>query len=293
MAARRLRDRATAGDDDADAGSGSESWLRPQSVVFTLLAEHLLKRERAVFSGSFIEILGRLGIGEHATRSTLARMASRGLLARQRDGRKIYFAMTPRCRTILEGGRDRIWRDGAVNAARAERWTLLAFSLPEAWQRQRYELRVRLTWAGFGPLQPGVWLAPAEVDVSDVLAELELTQRAQVFHAAPAAPTDAASVIRETFDLATLAERYRGFLATWSDAQRTTTDDPLSLTLRLSTQWLRILRDDPRVPVRLLPDDWPAIEAQELFRGLHARHRRASEALARRLLDTISAPTAT
>jgi phenylacetic acid degradation operon negative regulatory protein len=66
-------------------------WLRPQSIVFTLLAEHLLDRDLAVFSGSFIEVLERVGIGEHATRATLTRMAERGLLERQRHGRKIYF----------------------------------------------------------------------------------------------------------------------------------------------------------------------------------------------------------
>jgi hypothetical protein len=40
------------------------------------------------------------------------------------------------------------------------RWTLLSFTLPEFWQRQRHELRTRLLWAGFGPLQGGLWIAP-------------------------------------------------------------------------------------------------------------------------------------
>jgi phenylacetic acid degradation operon negative regulatory protein len=49
---------------------------------------------------------------------------------------------------------------GAVNRHWDGRWTLLSFTLPESWQRQRHELRIRLLWAGFGPLQGGLWIAP-------------------------------------------------------------------------------------------------------------------------------------
>ena len=73
---------------------------------------------------------------------------------------------------------------------------------------------------------------------------------------------------------------------TWQHRNARTESDALVLTLRLSTEWLRIIREDPRVPVHLLPPHWPAIEAQRLFRSLHGSHRKASEALANKLLDT-------
>lgn len=265
-----------------------ESWLRPQSVVFTLLAEHLLDdRQRALFSGSFIEVLGRLGISEHATRSTLARMARRGLLERSRRGRKIYFRMTPRCAAILEDGRRRIWQTGAINREKPGAWTLLAFSLPEEWRRERYDLRARLTWAGFGPLQSGVWLAPAEVEIGPIVSELELGEYVRAFQVRPLPPADPASLIRAAFDLDALAERYRAFSAYWERHAHAAAPDALVLTLRLSTQWLRIIRHDPRVPVQLLPENWPAIGAQRLFRALHGAQRARAEALARELLETI------
>ena len=262
------------------------SWLRPQSVVFTLLAEHLLGKSRGVFSGSFIDVLGRVGISEHATRSTLARMASRGLLARTRRGRKIYFAMTPRCVAILEDGWRRIWEIGAVNREQNADWTLLAFSLPEAWRRERYDLRSRLTWAGFGSLQNGMWLAPAPVDISPIVGELELAGHVWAFRVRALPPSAPASVIRATFDLDALARRYREFARYW-ERRAEAQPDALVLSLRLSTQWLRIIRADPRVPVQLLPEDWPAISAQQLFRSLHGAHRKRAQALARELLDTI------
>jgi phenylacetic acid degradation operon negative regulatory protein len=259
--------------------------MRPQSVIFTLLAEHLLDTDAGLFSGSFIEVLGRIGIGEHATRSTLARMARRGLLVGQRKARKTYFRMTPRCTAILEDGRHRIWHMGAVNTAEVAHWTLLTFSLPEAWRQKRDDLRARLTWAGFGPLQNGAWLAPSEIDVRPIVSELQLEQHVRAFHVQPAPPTDAAAVIRDAFDLAALAERYRAFSRAWERPSKRLRDEPLVLTLRLSTEWLSIIRDDPRVPVQLLPKDWPAITAQQLFRGLHGATLPDAQQQARELLD--------
>jgi phenylacetic acid degradation operon negative regulatory protein len=270
----------------AEPPSSSRDWLRPQSVVFTLLAEHVLDRELALYSGSFIEVLKRVGVGEHATRSTLARMVRRGLLARMKRGRKIYLRMTPRCAAILEDGRQRIWNTGAVNRSEASDWTLLTFSMPESWRRERYDLRSRLAWAGFGPLQNGAWIAPAEVDVRAVIAELKLTAYVNTFTIRATPPTDPAAVIRTTFDVAALSQRYRAFCTAVRRAERES-KDALVLTLRLSTQWLRIIRDDPRVPVHLLPSDWPAIEAQRLYRSLHDKHRPAADLIAASLLDTL------
>ena len=270
------------------AGTQQQTWLRPQSVVFALLAEHVLDRERALFSGSFIEVLRRIGIGEHATRSTLARMTRRGLLRSERRGRKTYFALTPRCTTILSDGRERIWKLGAIDRTDVVEWTLLTFSLPETRRRKRYDLRSRLLWAGFRPLQNGAWLAPRPFDVRPIVRELALERHVRAFGIRPMPPTDAASVIGETFELDALAARYRAFLAAWREPALRTVPDALTLTLRLSTHWLRILRDDPRVPLRFLPPRWPAVEAQQRFRSLHRSQRTAANAIARELFDAIA-----
>lgn len=249
-------------------------WLRPQSVVFTLLAEHLLDRDLpALFAGSFIAALERVGVTEHATRATLARMNERGLLDKHKHGRKTFFQMTPRCVAILEGGRERIWLTGAVNREPVEHWTLVTFSLPEDWQRKRYELRVRLGWAGFGALQPGVWIAPGAPDVAPILEELSLQSHAHVFRADALHPADPRALARQAYDLQGLSARYAQFIETWRPQLDASCGDPLALTLRLSTEWLDIIRNEPRLPLQLLPERWPAPGAQALFRTLHERHR--------------------
>jgi phenylacetic acid degradation operon negative regulatory protein len=256
-------------------------------VLFTLLAEHFLDTRAALFSGSFIEVLQRVGIGEHATRSTLARMTRRGLLQAHRRGRKSYLAMTARCFAILDDGRRRIWQSGAVNTDASADWTMLTFSIPESLRSKRHDLRARLLWAGFGPLGNGAWLAPAEIDVASLIEGFELARHVRAFRVEPVPPTDPAALIRETFDLTAVAARYRAFTNAWEPLVGHSTQDPLVLTLQLSTQWLRTIREDPRVPLRLLPEGWPAVRAQRLFRSLHGVHFPAARALASELFDTI------
>src|SRR4051794_12168192 len=148
-----------------------------------LLGDHVLDRGVCLFSGSAIEVLGRVGVSEHAVRSTLTRMVNRGLLRRQRDGRRMYFGLTPRSADLLRDGRARIWEAGAVDDRWDGTWTLLGFSLPEAWQRERHGLRSQLAWAGFGPLQGGLWIAPGHVDVATLVAGLGLEAHVRVFRA--------------------------------------------------------------------------------------------------------------
>lgn len=271
-----------------------QRWLRPQSVAFTLLAEHVMPHgDVALFSGSFIDALARVGITEHATRATLSRMVQRGLLVRHRRGRRVYFGMTQRCRDVLEEGRERIWELGAVNTDDDADWTILTFSLPEAWQRERHDLRSRLTWAGFGSLHSGVWIAPSVPDtVESLVEELGLDAHVHLFQVQPSTLTDLSSVAGEAFDLDTLAAGYEQFLEDWRDCPvGVPAEDPLALTLRLSTEWLQVLRHDPRVPVSLLDEDWPAVAAQERFRTLHADNAAAATEVARRTFETISPGT--
>ncbi|MFJ5994916.1 PaaX family transcriptional regulator C-terminal domain-containing protein [Streptomyces sp. NPDC092370] len=266
-----------------------EEPLRPQSLMLTFLGDQVLGRDVCVYSGSVIDVFARAGIGEQATRSTLSRMAGRDLLRRQREGRRMYFGLTERSEAVLRDGEQRIWRTGAVNRQWDGTWTLLGFSLPESWQRQRHDLRSQLTWSGFGPLFNGLWIAPGEADVSALVAELGLSAHVKVFRAHADTGTDIGQMIEETWELADLAGRYEGFVRRWQpwEDDLPDADDALVLRLRLQTEWLRIVRRDPRLPVGHLPDDWPAEQAEKTFRAVHERLSPLARDASERLLDLV------
>ncbi|OLE27146.1 MAG: PaaX family transcriptional regulator [Catenulispora sp. 13_1_20CM_3_70_7] len=260
---------------------------RPQSLMLTFFGIHVLGRDLAVASGSVIDALGRAGVTEEAVRSTLTRMVRRGLLERHRQGRKTYFALTPHAVAVLQDGHDRVWRRGAANRDWDGQWTLVGFSLPEAWRRERHDLRSRLTWGGFGPLQSGLWVAPGSVDVASLLGELGLDAHLRVFRGAVGKPTEVAAVVESAFDTRAIAAEYHEFLDRWS-SRGAEGADPLGRQLLLHTDWLELVRRDPHLPTEHLPSDWPAIRAEELFHTLAQTLAATAHSEAARVLDTIA-----
>ncbi|MFI7499818.1 PaaX family transcriptional regulator C-terminal domain-containing protein [Streptomyces sp. NPDC049687] len=272
---------------DSDSSDGPQP--RPQSLMLAFLGNHVLEEgDLCIYSGSVIDVLGRVGVGEHAVRSTLTRMVNRGLLRRQREGRRMYFGLTPQVTRVLHDGRTRIWKQGAVNDDWDGSWTQLAFSLPDSWKRQRHDLRSRLVWSGFGALYSGLWIAPGNVDVSTVVSELGLTDHVKIFHARADGATDIGSMIRDTWDLESIAARYVTFDNRWTaHLNAGAGEDPIGTRLRLVSEWLWTVRTDPRLPARHLPPDWPARSAQETFRRVAQETEAPALRMARELLETV------
>ncbi|MEV6999726.1 PaaX family transcriptional regulator C-terminal domain-containing protein [Streptomyces sp. NPDC093982] len=261
---------------------------RPQSLMLTFFGNHVLEEgDLCVYSGSIIEVLGRVGVGEQAVRSTLTRMVNRGLLRRRREGRKMFFGLTPQATRVLEDGRTRIWKQGAVNDDWDGSWTLLGFSLPDSWNRRRHDLRSRLAWSGFGALYSGLWIAPGKVDVAAVVAELDLADHVKIFHALADDSTDIAQMIHGTWDLESIAARYVTFDKRWTaHLDAGAGDDPIGTRLRLVSEWLWTIRTDPRLPARHLPPEWPARAAQETFRRVAGHTELPARRMAGELLET-------
>ncbi|MGY1843694.1 PaaX family transcriptional regulator [Modestobacter sp. SYSU DS0875] len=261
--------------------------LRPQALLLAFFAEHVLDRGVLVATGSLLEVLERAGVSEHATRSTLSRMARDDLLTRVRRGRQVYLGLTRRSQEVLRDGGRRVWHSGVVNENWDGTWVLLGFSLPESWQRQRHELRSQLAWAGFAPLQGGLWVAPSGVDLTAVGQDPAVAPLIRVFAASALPPTDVDAMVRDAWDLAAIAGRYTGFLERWERPEHRPRLPGLAQQLTLDADWLQVIRRDPRLPARHLPPGWPAARAQQVFRSLHAEFEAEARAVADAVLDTI------
>jgi phenylacetic acid degradation operon negative regulatory protein len=266
---------------------GTPARPRPESLLLTLFGAHLLGRDLAVGVGSVIEVLGRLGIGEHATRATLKRMAQRGLLRMVRRGRHAYTSLTPYAETVLQEGAARLDSE-VVNRNWDGHWTLLAFSVPESRRQDRHALRVQLGWAGFGMLQNGLWIAPSPGDPAHALAELGLLDYVKMFHARTVSPADPRALVHGVWDLSGLALGYERFVQRWDGGVRDDLDE-LSCQVLIEAEWLLLIREDPRLPIDLLPDDWPAVRAEELFESLRRELIEPAGDLAATLLEWMPA----
>jgi phenylacetic acid degradation operon negative regulatory protein len=263
--------------------------VTPQSLMLNFLGLYVFGRDTAVYSGSVIDVFGRVDVSEDAVRSTLTRMTARGLLTKHRNGRKVYFGLTPRATEVLRDGERRIWQTGALNTDWDGTWTLIGFSLPESRRSERHDLRSQLMWAGFGPVQNGLWIAPGHHDVTGMVEELGLTEHVTVFTAQHAKPTEAADLAHRAFDTAAIAARYRDFLTRWGGpTPLQTLPDDLARQLVLHSDWLELVRQDPHLPAELLDAEWPAIEAEQLFQSLARRYAQTATPLAEAAIESIT-----
>lgn len=262
---------------------------RPQSLMFSFLGIYVLGRGTAVHSGSVIDVFARLGVSEEAVRSTLARMVKRDLLVRHRRGRKVYLGLTAHAAQVLTDGRRRVWETGVVNRSFDGTWTLVGFSLPDSRRSTRHDLRSRLVWDGFGPLQSGLWIAPGVRDVGEILAPLDLGDSVTVLTARALAPTEAADLVRKAFDIEQIAGRYLAFLARWDTGRPLpAAPDDLARQLLLHTDWLQLVRQDPHLPAEHLPAGWPAIRAEQVFHTLAHEYEPRARKLADAVLDELA-----
>ncbi len=272
-----------------DTESGPEA-LRPQTLMLTFLGNYVLGRDVCVFSGSYLDVMARVGVSEHATRSTLTRMVSRGLLRRRKQGRKMYYGLTEHSASILKDGEARVWSTAPVNLDSHGEWTLVGFSLPEEWRSVRHDLRSRLTWSGFGMVHNGLWIAPSRVDVRPMLTELGLSDHVKVFTARLEHPAEIGPLLREAYDLDSLAERYETFLRRWDRPDPLPNlPDPLARKLFLLSEWLETIRHDPRLPLADLPAGWPAPRGHEVLQRVHACLEEPAREIAERILETLPA----
>jgi phenylacetic acid degradation operon negative regulatory protein len=271
-------------------GANDPPQVRPQTHVLMFCGEHLLRPGTAIATAGLIDVLGRVGVGEHAVRATVARMTARGVLERRRRGRSVYLSPPPSSRAALAEGGVRAWQS-PVNRTWDGRWTLLGFSLPESRRADRHLLRSRLQWAGFGMLQSGLWVAPRAVDVERLLQELDVLGHVKVFRAHVDAPTRVAELVEDAWDVTGIARGYEDFLARWDrDDPLPAAPDDLARQLWLHGEWSLLARRDPGLPVEYLPADWPAVRAEHVALRLRARYEPAAEALAADLVEQLDVP---
>ena len=241
-----------------------------RGLLFTVLGEFVLPAGGSAWTAAFIEVLGRLGVEEKASRQALLRTAGDGWLTPERTGRRTCWRLTPSAEQLLTEGTERIYGFTAVRQQWDGRWLVVLARAPEAERSARHLLRTRMTWAGFGSPAPGVWLsadADRAADACSVLTDAGLLADSQIFRAEQAGGGELAAMARSAWDLEEIEARYEDFLAEFASQEAA---DPLARLVELVHAWRRFPWIDPVLPAELLPDHWSGARAARLFEQRHA-----------------------
>lgn len=250
---------------------------QPQQLVLTLFGAYVHPRERPVWSGGLVRLLGELGVSPGAARVTLTRLSARGLLSRTKDGRFVHYSITPRTAAILAEGDERIFTFGRTTGD-GDVWTVLWHTVPEDRRHDRTELVRRLRFLGFGPVQDGAWIAPRdhESEVVTLVTELGLEEHASVMVGRPSPSLDPHVLIARAWDLDELTSRYEAFvdefgpLADPSERYALSDREALRRRTRIVHAFRQFPAVDPDLPPEFVEPPPQRARAIELFHDLYA-----------------------
>ena len=244
-----------------------------RSLLLTVLGEFALPAG-PVWTRSILHTLGLLGVEEKAARQALARTARDGWCDSEQVGRRVRWSLTPAGRRLLTEGARRIYSFGTAPTGWDGQWLVLLVSVPEARRAVRHRLRTRLSWAGFGSPDPGVWVCPHtahEAEANAVLRELGLHAGAMSFTARFAGIGQERSMVDRAWDLDALGLRYQRFCDMFGSTRPAAGDPTMAAQARLVHEWRQFAFLDPQLPTNLLPRRWSGTRAAALFHRTHDR----------------------
>lgn len=230
-------------------------------------------------------LLTPFGANERLVRTSLSRLAARGLLAPNAVGRRSFYGVAPvaverfaRADRRIYGPRHPKW-DG--------RWTLVVIDGSEATADVRAAFRQTLAESGFGAVAPNVLASPV-VPAGDVapLAEAAGLERVLVLRGdlPPTLPglIDGAELARRSTDLTWVEAEYSAFVDRFErypvDAvAELEGEQALKLRMLLIGTYRRVILAEPLLPAALAPEGWVGARAREVVAALYGACAEASE----------------
>jgi phenylacetic acid degradation operon negative regulatory protein len=215
-----------------------------RSLLTTILGEFVLPRGGPVWTRTLVSALALFGIEHKSARQALARTAAEGWLASERVSRQVRWSLTPPGQRLLSQGAQRIYSFGRDEVEWDGRWLMLLVSVPESQGQQAEAQRI---------------LATAGVDGA-----------AMSFVASYGQIGGQEELVARSWDLGALENRYEDFIEEFTGLDPATGEAALQAQIRLVHEWRRFPFLDPRLPARLLPQNWSGAKAAGLFHTRHA-----------------------
>ena len=244
-----------------------------RSLLMTILGEFVLPRGGPVWTQTLVSTLALFGIEDKSARQALARTAAEGGLASERVSRQVRWSLTPPGERLLSQGAQRIYSFGRDDVEWDGRWLMLLVSVPESQRDLRHRVRSQLNWAGFGSPAPGVWVSPhasQQAEAQRILTTAGVDGAAMSFVASYGQIGGQEELVARSWDLGALENRYEDFIEEFTGLDPVTGEAALQAQIRLVHEWRRFPFLDPRLPARLLPQNWSGTKAADLFHTRHA-----------------------
>jgi phenylacetic acid degradation operon negative regulatory protein len=245
----------------------------PQDLAVTLLADYSLRTRAWLPSAAIVALLAESGVTAGAARTAISRLARRDVLESSRRGRHTAYRLTGPAAAALASGGTQIAAFTADAESWDGHWTLIAFSVPQDGEARRRLLRGRLRWLGYAPLYDALWISPHKLTereagrLADLGAGVLTVFRARTLDLDGVPCRDPL----DAWDMPAIGEHYQTFVDRWSPllsrihSGQIDGAEAVRARTEVMDSYRRFVVLDPRLPVRLMPANWPRERAREVF----------------------------
>lgn len=249
---------------------------RGRRLLITLMAEYWLEESAMVPSGALVDLMHDLNISPSGTRTLLSRLKEEGRLVAVKNGRRTYYALSPKARHRLSEGFDLIRTFATGKLPTTPVWTTLLFSIPEGQRAMRQKLRKGLSWMLFAPLYDGTWISPQprSQQVLTLCHKLGVQEATMIQGDISMAGTHLGNPVN-AWDLELAHRLYTNFSKILAEPLEQLSKGRITPpeAMRLRTETINVFRGlprfDPDLPLSLLPADWPRASAKANFAELY------------------------
>lgn len=226
-------------------------------LIVTIYGDIVEPRGGVLWMGDLISLCAGFGVNESLVRTAVSRLVAKDQLAGVRDGRRSFYALTPRARSEFHQAAELFFAGADEECG----WIISHCS--------RLEGQGELTRQGFARLGGDVFAAPDRR-----YSRLHGTAfRAETLETPEGRHTELA---RDIFGLPEIADEYARFRDCFAPLaeqlpKKLAGAPALLFRLALVHAYRNIRLRDPRLPPSVLPDGWPGHEARMLFSDLYCR----------------------
>jgi phenylacetic acid degradation operon negative regulatory protein len=261
--------------------------MNARSIVFDLFGDYIRYTGGSIGLATLCELLAPFGISPEAARTVMTRLRSEGWFESTKDGRTVTYLLAPRAVSMLDEGRDRIFRRD--NSPWDGQWHVVVYQVPEQQRKAREVLRKRLTFLGYGSLAPATWISARDHSVhvaaiaGDLIALEPGLQITQIVARTAGASSDRELAYR-CWQLDEINSQYKQWLAEWAPTLKKTKaaklvgPEALIARVRLVRSFRGFPFSDPELPSDLLPKPWHGASAYLAFMEAHKTLEREANA---------------
>ncbi len=186
---------------------------QPRDLIVDVYGAYLRALGGWISIADTIRLLADLGVDEQSVRASISRLKRRGRVVREVRRNVVGYAVRPGPPAPGGGRPAHLPRLPAGRPRR--RLGRGDVQRPERERANRYLIRSRLQWLGFGMQGTGAWIAPRRLaeDAGQMLERLGLTAYADVFAAHYRGFGELRDLVARAWDLDELRALYSEFLA--------------------------------------------------------------------------------